>query len=217
MCVLLITVIDAFFSLLSAFANDLLDFSSFFFKMSKANKQQRSIDSFFKNPAPAKPKVVKEEEPAEPVKPVAPPAPKKPMVIAASPPVEHSSRVATHQTEWINHSERFLLRDRNFDVQYAHLYAERLGSMRKLVSKAAENRWTSLNVPLKRMNDLILDEECILVGILFKQMILKPSIVKQLATEVKRIRSNFLRCAEIFRMDLIFNHHGNVTSMQRIN
>jgi hypothetical protein len=34
------------------------------------------------------------------------------------------------------------------------------------------------------MNDLVLDEECILIGILFKQMILKPSIVKQLATEV---------------------------------
>ncbi len=34
------------------------------------------------------------------------------------------------------------------------------------------------------MNDLVLDEECILIGILFKQMVLKPSIVKQLATEV---------------------------------
>ena len=34
------------------------------------------------------------------------------------------------------------------------------------------------------MNDLVLDEECILIGVLFKQMILKPSIVKQLATEV---------------------------------
>lgn len=34
------------------------------------------------------------------------------------------------------------------------------------------------------MNDLVLDEECILIGILFKQMTLKPSIVKQLATEV---------------------------------
>ena len=41
-------------------------------------------------------------------------------------------------------------------------------------------------IPIKRMNDLVLDEECILIGILFKQMILKPSIVKQIATEVNR-------------------------------
>jgi len=40
------------------------------------------------------------------------------------------------------------------------------------------------------MNDLVLDEECILIGILFKQMILKPSIVKQLATEVKLFLCN---------------------------
>lgn len=37
------------------------------------------------------------------------------------------------------------------------------------------------------MNDLVTDEDCILVGILFKQMILKPSIVKQLATEVNQL------------------------------
>lgn len=34
------------------------------------------------------------------------------------------------------------------------------------------------------MNDLVVNEDCILIGILFKQMTLKPSIVKQLATEV---------------------------------
>ena len=34
------------------------------------------------------------------------------------------------------------------------------------------------------MNDLVLNEDCILIGVLFKQMVLKPSIVKQLATEV---------------------------------
>jgi hypothetical protein len=50
-------------------------------------------------------------------------------------------RIPTHETEWINLSDRFLLLNRNFDVQYAHIYAERLGLMRKLVSKAAENRW----------------------------------------------------------------------------
>jgi len=48
------------------------------------------------------------------------------------------------------------------------------------------------------MNDLILDEECILIGILFKQMILKPSIVKQLATEVKEILFNINKIFRFF-------------------
>ena len=44
------------------------------------------------------------------------------------------------------------------------------------------------------MNDLVLEEECILIGILFKQMVLKPSIVKQLATEVDQFsRSELYR------------------------
>ncbi|CAF1605062.1 unnamed protein product [Adineta ricciae] len=176
--------------------------------MSKSNKNQKSITSFFKNPGqtttndpvPSKTKpsptvemmeIKKEKEdvpklpssspppgpaPASTVKAVL--SPKKPTA-AVVPTIQ---RKPTHETEWINLSDRFLLNNRNFDVQYAHLYAERLGSMRKIVTKAAENRWNS-KVPLKKMNDLILDEECILIGILFKQMILKPSIVKQLATE----------------------------------
>ena len=52
-----------------------------------------------------------------------------------------NQRQPTDETEWINLSDRFLLTNRNFDVQYAHLYAERLGIMRKMVTKAAENHW----------------------------------------------------------------------------
>ena len=36
------------------------------------------------------------------------------------------------------------------------------------------------------MNDIVCDEECILIGIVFKQMVLKPSVVKQLAVKVNR-------------------------------
>ncbi|CAF4664626.1 unnamed protein product, partial [Rotaria magnacalcarata] len=67
-------------------------------------------------------------------------------------------------------SDRFILTNRNFDVQYAHLYAERLGAMRKMVAKAAENHLDS-KVPIKKMNDLVSNVECILIGILFKQMV----------------------------------------------
>jgi hypothetical protein len=70
------------------------------------------------------------------------------------------------------------------------------------------------------MNDLVLNEECILIGILFKQMILKPSIIKQLATEVNRfslsMNSNKKKESNR-RMDLIYNHHVNVMLIQLIN
>jgi hypothetical protein len=67
------------------------------------------------------------------------------------------------------------------------------------------------------MNDLILDEECILIGILFKQMILKPSIVKQLATEVKEILFSINKIFRFLRMVLIYNHLVNVMLIQLIN
>lgn len=168
--------------------------------MSKNTKNQKSITSFFKNPgqpSASKPKEspvtveIKKESDVDQLPSSSPapgPAPetkvaispKKPTVVIN--PVKPIQRKASHETEWINLSDRFLLTNRNFDVQYAHLYAERLGSMRKFVTKAAENHWDS-NIPIKKMNDLVVNEECILIGILFKQMILKPSIVKQLATE----------------------------------
>ena len=121
--------------------------------MSKSSKNQKSITSFFKNPAqqpaakepePAKPKTpppVEAKKPKiEPEVPKSPPpAPKKPTVVVC--PANTLVKKAAHEGEWLNLSDRFLLNSRNFDVQYAHLYAERLGSMRKLVAQAAENRW----------------------------------------------------------------------------
>lgn len=168
--------------------------------MSKTGKNQKSITSFFKNPpatrekSPEKvvvkkeveePVVVKKVASAAPVRSI--PSPKKPTVIVQPTVAVVQRRTATHETQWINLSDKFLLKNRQFDVQYAHIYAERLGSMRKFVSAAAENRWQNdSNLRILKMNDLKTDEECVLIGILFKQMILKPSIVKQLASEVNQ-------------------------------
>ncbi|CAF4946007.1 unnamed protein product [Rotaria sp. Silwood1] len=130
--------------------------------MSKSTKNQKSITSFFKNPAQSttnepvaasKPKsssiietkeIKKEDEISKLPSSSSPstksvPSPKKPTVIACPSPT--NQKQPTHEIEWINLSERFLLTNRNFDVQYAHLYAERLGAMRKMVIKAAENHW----------------------------------------------------------------------------
>ncbi|CAF0785638.1 unnamed protein product, partial [Didymodactylos carnosus] len=90
--------------------------------------------------------------------------------------------VVQTETEWINLSKKFILKNRNFNVQYAHIYAERLLVMLPLVKKAAENRWGKA-VAIKNMADIQVDEECIIIGTLFKQMILKPSIVKELSAD----------------------------------
>jgi hypothetical protein len=143
--------------------------------MSKSNKNQKSITSFFKNPAQStsndpsasKPKSsplveVKQEEilklPSSSPPPGPAPAslpsakavlsPKKPTVIVS--PTVTNQRQPAYDTEWINLSDRFLLTNRNFDVQYAHLYAERLGIMRKMVAKAAENHWGLFIYPINK-------------------------------------------------------------------
>ena len=132
--------------------------------MSKNTKNQKSITSFFKTPgqsatnesvgskAKASPTVEVKKETVEeemtklpssspraeiPAKAVH--QPKKPTVIMPS--TVNYQRQPNHQMEWINLSDRFLLTNRNFEVQYAHLYAERLGTMRKMLVKAAENHW----------------------------------------------------------------------------
>jgi hypothetical protein len=125
--------------------------------MSKSNKNQKSITSFFKNPgqstsnnpssSKSKPsptiEIKKEIEETISKSPSSLPpsvhSPKKPSIISS--PTVINERQPTHETEWINLSDRFLLTNRQFDVQYAHLYAERLGIMRQMVTKAAENRW----------------------------------------------------------------------------
>ena len=48
-----------------------------------------------------------------------------------------------------NKSERFFLREKNFNRQYAHIYAVRLMEMRDTLKKAAEQKWgghVSINI-----------------------------------------------------------------------
>ena len=45
-----------------------------------------------------------------------------------------------------NLSERFLIKDRNFSRQYAHLYAQRLWSFRPNIVQAAKDKWGKISV-----------------------------------------------------------------------
>ncbi|KAK2182621.1 hypothetical protein NP493_345g04035 [Ridgeia piscesae] len=82
-----------------------------------------------------------------------------------------------------NTSERFVhQRDRTFQKQYAHLYTARLSNMRPKLERAAKVKWGG-KVPMKQLCDIQHDERCVIVGTLFKDMILKPNILKEISEE----------------------------------
>ncbi|XP_014678372.1 PREDICTED: DNA polymerase delta subunit 2-like, partial [Priapulus caudatus] len=81
-----------------------------------------------------------------------------------------------------NLSSRFKLKERNFNRQYAHLYAERLESRHSAISGAARKKLGS-DVPQKKLSEIEIGQKCIVVGTSFKHMELKPNILKEVSEE----------------------------------
>ncbi|KAJ8019033.1 DNA polymerase delta subunit 2 [Holothuria leucospilota] len=81
-----------------------------------------------------------------------------------------------------NLSSRFQLQDRNFQRQYAHLYCERLLTMRKNIVAGAKRKWGS-DVIIRKLFELKNNEKCCIVGTFYKHMELKPNILQEISEE----------------------------------
>lgn len=84
-------------------------------------------------------------------------------------------------------SKRFYDVSRDFSKQYAHIYAARLGIFRNIFSKIIENKWSGKYKVLKLCDLREKGIPCIIVGTLFKNQQLKPSVLKELSDQLEII------------------------------
>ena len=81
-------------------------------------------------------------------------------------------------------SDRFRLQDQSYQLQYAHIYYQRLSAIRPGVLSEAARRWDSsgaLHVP--KVLDMPLNERCYATGIIYADLPLKPNVLDDLAQE----------------------------------
>ena len=102
---------------------------------------------------------------------------------------------------YTNLSERFKLRNKTFKRQYAPLYAARLAIMRPMLEGVAKEKW--FDAPQVQLNDLQQNKTCVIIGTVFKQMQLKPNILRELSENVNLPPKPGLLFPNLSNLDLI--------------
>lgn len=82
-----------------------------------------------------------------------------------------------------NHSQTFRYKPkRKFDLQYSEAYGARYELMKRKLEDAAKQKWKH-DVIIRPLVDLVSNEDCAIIGTLFRKMELQPGILKEICDE----------------------------------
>ncbi|XP_033095506.1 DNA polymerase delta subunit 2-like [Anneissia japonica] len=97
-------------------------------------------------------------------------------------PTEEQIKVPRATCSYDNHCSQFLVKERNYSRQYAHLYAQRLKCFYPTLEKTVRRKWGS-DVNIRKLFELKKGEKCCVIGTIFKSMELRPNILREISDE----------------------------------
>eukprot|EP01100_Stratorugosa_tubuloviscum_P007115 TRINITY_DN2992_c1_g1_i2.p1 TRINITY_DN2992_c1_g1~~TRINITY_DN2992_c1_g1_i2.p1 ORF type:complete len:474 (+),score=165.54 TRINITY_DN2992_c1_g1_i2:32-1453(+) len=92
--------------------------------------------------------------------------------------------------------ERFIIRDKNYSQQYSQIYNARFEEIKPWLNLVLKTKYKKYNIPIQRTLDLKEGELCFLIGTIYKDMPLKPTVLQQFEKQklftIIPPRSNFV-------------------------
>ena len=91
----------------------------------------------------------------------------------------------TRKTTEYENSGQFIINNKKYDEQYYQIYCRRIEVLRPVIQEKAQKLWP--NVPVVETVLELKGEKSIIIGTVFKDMPLRPSVLAQYAKEVSFI------------------------------